>query len=214
MNQDDFNYKSLEQLKIIAERLESIERMLGEDKTQIDGNQRIEVITDILLGREKHQHGWHSKESAPDGKMLRICVTGTKGKNVGHIGIKLNPYLWKAWKLSDNSPGWFIVQNTLVAGWREMNIEESAYAWENRILGASEEHAELSTLELPIAKPDPEWRPMSTAPRDREIIVNFQSVAYRANYYPYGDLWKCTRGDRQGLMYHFRSEQLTGWRPL
>jgi len=179
----------------IESRLESIERMLIED--------------------QRKEAEWHSKETAPDGKLVRITAGGFQ---VNLIGIKVEPNLWRAWKLNDYSNEVLFIPNVLVYSWRELNIEESAYAWESRILGASEEHAELSTLELPTTKQEPEWRPMSTAPKDCKSIKVKHAKTGEEFFavFVYGG-WTCTKSRykyKPDTTFRFGDSQLTGWRPL
>lgn len=61
---------------------------------------------------------------------------------------------------------------------------------------------------------EPEWRPMSTAPLDREIIVNYKSVAYFASYHFGFDAWECTPDDRNSMYIYIKYKDLLGWRPL
>lgn len=78
--------------------------------------------------------------------------------------------------------------------------------------------ARLSSIEKLLSaesKPqEPEWRPMSEVPLDREIIVNHQSVAYFASYHFGFDAWECTPDDRNSMYFYFKYEDLSGWCPL
>lgn len=189
MSQDEFNQKVIEHLIALGERLESIERMLG---------------------KVEQEPEWHRKETAPDGKLVRITAGGFQGDL---IGIKVEQNLWRAWKLNDHSNEVLFIPNVLVYSWRELNIEESAYAWENRILGASAEHAELSTLEIPIAKQEPEWRPMSAAPAyqgARIEVVTHNNVVAKVTFDP-DYIYHPWRFDTYN---GFGGDELMGWRPL
>lgn len=71
----------------------------------------------------------------------------------------------------------------------------------------------LSTLELPIAKQEPEWRPMSTAP---EVHIKVKSKGTGQEYFAIrkqNGRYTCSKG---ALLYtvEYCSHELEGWRPL
>lgn len=190
----------MEKLNAIESRLESIERMLGEEKPLSPSEYKA-----IRHGEVEQEPEWTT--GAPkENKMVRVSVPGNDERWVGHITKDGG---WNIYSLNSaiDTVVPFYRSRKRINQWRELTEEENTLCWERGILGASEEHAELSTLELPIDKHEPEWRPMSAAPRER-----YATVRLRADY---GEA-KGSRVDDgfyvNGVRYH--EAFFSGWRPL
>lgn len=172
----------MEKLNAIEARLDSIERMLGaeskpeqiktvdlsrcRENLRLSGKPYARSNCDLcgsLLnpGRkclrdsdEQLQQPEWKTGSPPENKMV---IIRTRRDN-NYFGYLTKQGFYNIFLIDGSVVNEVTRPSFLFEQWREMNIEESAYAWENRILGADAEHAELSTLELPIANQEPERR--------------------------------------------------------
>lgn len=173
---------------------------------------------------------WTTGENPQADKMVRVHINFGPVRHVGHIS---NDGIWKVYDLDGDGEPYETIKHYfgIVLSWRELTEEENTICWERGILGSSEEHAELSTLELPIAKQEPEWRPMSTAPRDETIIKVKLRYEDAALYGRRNDdnLWVCAEKMiyistakefrrlnqmSENKILYFDDYDLTGWRPL
>lgn len=176
----------------IETRLESIERML-----------KIDFIDPKQFGAIPDEPEWQTG-FPPENKMVVI-----KGrKDTTHFAYITKQGFYNIFLIDNPVINEVTRPSFLFQKWREMTIEESALCWERGILGASEEHAELSTIELPIAKQEPEWRPMSTAPRDVFIQAKIKSNGKIIKIVQNCGLWV------EDDYYLYRPDVFEGWRPL
>lgn len=185
----------------IESRLESIERMLGEEKPLSPSEYKA-----IWHGEVEQEPEWTT--GAPkENKMVRVSVPGNDERWVGHITKDGG---WNIYSLNSaiDTVVPFYRSRKRINQWRELTEEENTLCWERGILGASEEHAELSTLELPIDKHEPEWRPMSTAPSNGLIQAKIKSNGNIIKIVQKYGLWV------EDDYYLYRPDVFEGWRPL
>ncbi len=159
---------------------------------------------------------WTTGTKPQTDKMVRVHINFGPVRHVGHIS---NDGIWTVYDLDGDGEPYETIKHYfgIVFSWRELTEEENTMCWERGILGASEEHAELSTLEPPIAKPEPEWRPMSTAPRDGQGIKVLLRHDQDEFFAKYNGMWICTRGlehSKGEYKWYFTEDDLKGWRPL
>ena len=113
--QAEFYQKLLEHLEALDNRLSSIEKLLSADKIEISGNQKIEVLTDILLGREKQEPEWRPMSEAPrDGRDIKIIANGYEDEMTAWFYVK-----YKHWVVESGRYPLYMVESC-IKGWRPL----------------------------------------------------------------------------------------------
>lgn len=106
------------------------------------------------------------------------------------------------------------------------DLKDYVYAAAYDLLKAQEERhrtieARLSSIEKMLSaesKPqEPEWRPMSEAPKGLEEPINVKHAKTGEEYFAFFfvDGWSCSRSQHPAAnTFLFFDSQLSGWRPL
>jgi len=191
----------MEKLNAIESRLESIERMLKIDF--IDPRQfgAIPDESECLIP----MFDARGMSLMPDGSDPMQCrskrITGAKlkvihiyGDTYHSFGIRLDKEHWAACKIKTYVTKWEIVKKSQIAKFGELTQEET------------EEAIRRGILECSAVEQEPEWRQMSTAPKDRDIKVKLNGEVRIAWFYS-KDEWNVS-----GCV--LPESYFEGWRPL